>query len=137
MRRGGVVKVPSIALVVVVSLAHAVLATPGAPDGRTLAVETPLLDISGGGVGLLIPPEQAEYFQRGTIIDDCKVVLPDEGVLTATLCVRNLIDVTTRNGIRHFRVGCEFVNLSAARASLVQRYITRIERDRRARLSGN
>lgn len=30
-------KVPSIALVVVVSLAHAVLATPGAPDGRTLA----------------------------------------------------------------------------------------------------
>lgn len=107
------------------------------PDASTLALELPLLDISGGGIGLLVTTDQAPYFQRGDLLDECKIVLPDEGVLVATLCVRNLIDVTMRSGAHHFRVGCEFVNLSAARASLVQRYITRVERDRRARLSGN
>ena len=105
-------------------------------DNTTLAVELPLIDISGGGVGLLVSPEQIKNFQRGDTLDDCRIALPDEGVLVATLSVRNLIEITTRNGSHHFRVGCEYVNLSAARASLVQRYITRVERDRRARLNG-
>lgn len=106
-------------------------------DESTLDIELPLVDISGGGVGLLITPDQAQYFQRGDTLDQCQVVLPDEGVLVATLAVRNLIDITTRSGAHYFRVGCEFVKLSAARASLVQRYITRVERDRRARLNGS
>ena len=106
-------------------------------DADPVALVLPLVDISGGGVGLLVTPEQAPYTPRDATLPDCKMELPDEGVLVATLCVRNQIEVTTRNGSHHYRVGCEFVNLSAARASLVQRYITRVERDRRARLSGN
>jgi c-di-GMP-binding flagellar brake protein YcgR len=106
-------------------------------DTEPQTLVLPLVDISGGGVGLLVTPEQVPYTPRGALLPDCKMELPDEGVLVATLCVRNQIEVTARNGAHHFRVGCEFVNLSAARASLVQRYITRVERDRRARLSGN
>jgi len=99
-------------------------------------IDLPLLDISGGGVGLMVPPEQAKLFETGNRLDNCKIALPGEGLLVATLCVRNLFDVTTRNGSHYVRMGCEFIDLPAARLAVVQRYITRIERERKARLSG-
>jgi c-di-GMP-binding flagellar brake protein YcgR len=105
-------------------------------DASMLCVELPLMDISGGGVGLLATPDQVKLFQRDDTLNECKIMLPDEGMLVTTLCVRNLIDLTSRNGSHFFRIGCEFVALSAARLSLVQRYITRVERERRARQNG-
>lgn len=105
-------------------------------DGSALTVEVPLMDVSGGGVCLMITPDQAEFFQRGVTLPDCKIMLPEEGLLVTTLCVRNMFDVTNRSGARHVRVGCEFVGLPAQRLNLVQRYITRVERERKARLSG-
>jgi c-di-GMP-binding flagellar brake protein YcgR len=105
-------------------------------DASTLTIELPLMDISGGGIGLLVSPDQAPLFHRGDTLNECKIALPDEGMLVATLCVRNLIEVTSRSGSHFFRIGCEFVNLSAARLTLVQRYITRVERERRARQNG-
>ena len=106
------------------------------PDGSALQMELPLLDISGGGVGLTVSLEQAQFFERGCTLDDCKLMIPDEGLLIATLCVRNLFNVTTRSGAHYVRVGCEFADLPQTRLSLVQRYITRIERSRKARLNG-
>jgi c-di-GMP-binding flagellar brake protein YcgR len=105
-------------------------------DGSALTIAVPLMDVSGGGVGLMITPDQAALFQRGDTLPDCKLMLPDEGLLVSTLYVRNMFDVTTRSGARHVRVGCEFVGLPAQRLTLVQRYITRVERERKARLSG-
>ncbi|MFZ4535682.1 flagellar brake protein [Propionivibrio sp.] len=105
-------------------------------DGSALLVALPLLDVSGGGVGLTATPDQARLFQRGDTLADCKMMLPDEGLLVTTLCVRNLFDVTTRSGARFVRVGCEYVSLPPARLNMVQRYITRVERERKARLSG-
>ena len=105
-------------------------------DNSTLFMELPLLDISGGGIGLMLPLDQAQLFQRGDLLNECKMMLPDEGLLVATLCVRNMFDVATRNGSRYVRVGCEFINIPPARLTMVQRYITRIERERKARLSG-
>ena len=57
-------------------------------------------------------------------------------LLVVTLTVRNQFDVTTRSGSRYVRVGCEFANMSAAKLTVVQRYITRVERERKARLNG-
>jgi hypothetical protein len=91
-----------------------------------------LLDISGGGVGLMATPSLAALLQRGGFLSDCKMTLPDEGLLVANLCVRNKFDVTTRGGSRYVRVGCEFIALPGARMSMVQRYITRVERERKA-----
>jgi c-di-GMP-binding flagellar brake protein YcgR len=105
-------------------------------DQSALHIELPLLDVSGGGVGLMATPDQAQYFQRGDTLNDCRMTLPDEGLLVVTLCVRNLFDVTTRGGSHFVRVGCEFVNLPAPRLTMVQRYITRVERERKARLNG-
>ena len=110
--------------------------TIGHPEQGTRPVDIPLLDISGGGVGLMVTPDQATLFEKGDMLDNCKIMLPSEGLLVVTLCVRNMFDVITRSGSRHVRVGCEFVDLPAARLSVVQRYITRVERERKARLSG-
>ena len=105
-------------------------------DGSKISVDLPLLDISGGGIGLMLTPGQAQLLHQGDVLDDCKINLPDEGLLSATFCVRNAFDVTARNGARHVRVGCEFVKLPSLRLTMVQRYITRVERERKARLSG-
>jgi c-di-GMP-binding flagellar brake protein YcgR len=100
------------------------------------AINIALLDISGGGVGLMVPLEVASLLEKGQLLEDCKIVLPGEGLLVSDLCVRNVFDVTTRGGARYMRVGCEFLSLSAARLSAVQRYIIQAERERKARLDG-
>ncbi len=105
-------------------------------DKSAQNVELPLLDVSGGGVGLMATLDHAQLFERGETLSDCKMMLPEEGLLVVSLCVRNLFDVTTRNGSHYVRMGCEFVNLSGARLNMVQRYITRVERERKAKLSG-
>lgn len=105
-------------------------------DGSALVVEAPLLDISGGGVGLMVHPEQAGLYAAEMTFDDCKISLPDEGVLVTTLRVRNAFEVTAKNGAHYVRVGCEFVELQGSRLTLIQRYITRVERERKARMSG-
>lgn len=105
-------------------------------DGSALKIELPLLDVSGGGVGLMAGTDQAELLERGTTLSDCKILLPEEGLLSTTLCVRNLFQVTTRNGSHYVRVGCEYIGLSQAKLNMVQRYITRVERERKAKLSG-
>ena len=99
-------------------------------------VDISLLDISGGGVGLMVTTDLASLLKPGDTLDNCKIMLPGEGLLVATLGVRNMFDVSTRSGTRYVRVGCEFIDLPAPRLTVVQRYITRIERERKARLSG-
>jgi c-di-GMP-binding flagellar brake protein YcgR len=110
------------------------LCTTLGPDERVIDVS--LLDISGGGVGLMATPDLAALLEKGQMLEDCKIMLPGEGLLVARLCVRNMFDVTTRSGARYVRVGCEFVDLQASRLSAVQRYIIQIERERKARLIG-
>jgi len=84
----------------------------------------------------MVALDLAVLFQRGDMLNDCRMMLPDEGLLLVTLSVRNQFDVSTRSGSRYVRLGCEFVNLSAQRLTVVQRYITRVERERKARLNG-
>lgn len=105
-------------------------------DDSAFSLETPLLDISGGGVGLMVHEEQADLFALESAFSDCKIALPDEGLLNCSLRVRNTFSVTTKNGSRYLRIGCEFIDLPGPRLTMIQRYITRVERERKARLSG-
>lgn len=105
-------------------------------DNSVMHVDLPLLDISGGGVGLMATTDQAQLLKRGDSLSECKLTLPNEGLLVTSLCVRNLFNVTTRSGSHHVRVGCEYVGLTSARLAMVQRHITRVERERKARLNG-
>lgn len=105
-------------------------------DGSALLVEVPLLDISGGGVGLMATTDQAGLFSADATFPDCRIALPDEGLLVATIGIRNTFEVSTKSGLHYVRVGCEFVDLPGPRLTMIQRYITRVERERKARLSG-
>lgn len=106
------------------------------PDGSPIAMELTVLDISGGGVGLQMPTELAGRLEAGALLVDCRLNLPNEGLLTTSLSVRNSFNVTTKTGQNYLRVGCEYVDLPGTRLSMIQRYITRVERERKAKAAG-
>jgi c-di-GMP-binding flagellar brake protein YcgR len=104
------------------------------PEGKPATL--PLIDISAGGIGLMVPTSEAERFARDIVFANCLLRLPDEAPIKVDLQVRNSFEITTRSGNRYLRVGCEFVKLPGLHLTLIQRYITRLERERKARASG-
>lgn len=112
-----------------------VLELPAAGGGCSKH-ELVVLDISGGGVGLSVPDAVAPRFAIGAIFHDCRIELPEEGRVVTNLCVRNAFTVTNKAGHQYQRAGCEYVDLPGTALTAVQRYITRVERERKARESG-
>jgi len=94
-------------------------------------IEMTIADIGIGGVGVVIPPEDA-VVEPGMIFNGCNLVLPEIGNIVATMEIRNVFEVTLRNGLKTKRAGCQFINLSANMQSMIQRYIIKMERERRA-----
>lgn len=105
-------------------------------DGSAKVLQMPLLDISAGGLGLMANTQQAHMFGRGEIFKNCLLGLPDDGPIKMDLAVRNAFEVTTRSGSHYTRIGCEFINLPGLLLTKIQRYITQLERERKARTSG-
>jgi c-di-GMP-binding flagellar brake protein YcgR len=101
-------------------------------DGTTVTVEAQVLDISGGGIAVMTAPSGFE-FSVGQHFKSCTLELPEIGTIHAGLRVCNLFDVTLRNGTRSKRCGCQFLNLSGAMVTMVERYIMKVERERKAR----
>ena len=95
----------------------------------------PLADISCGGIAIL-----DNKHQLGTTIGatyrDCRVELPEIGAVTTSLQIRNSLEMTLLNNKTTRRLGCQFVDISRGNMAAVQRYITKLERERNARLAG-
>lgn len=102
-------------------------------EGQNRTVELTLSDISGGGISLIGPLEMAADFSRDSLFQDCRLEIPGEGVIQVNLRVRKVIEISARSGEHSLRIGCEFVNLPSSRLTFIERYITRIERERKAR----
>jgi c-di-GMP-binding flagellar brake protein YcgR len=83
----------------------------------------------------MAPPEGIE-FETDHLFDNCRIDLPDVGTITATLRVRSVFEFTLRSGVRSKRAGCQFIDLPGPMMTLIQRYIIRVERERKARESG-
>ena len=105
-----------------------VLAAGGAVEAFTLS------DVSVGGLALLDHKLILDT-TPGQRMPGCSLALPD-GPVGMTLVVRNAIELTLLNGKSCRRLGCEFVDLSRASLASVQRYITKLERERNARVAG-
>lgn len=88
-------------------------------------------DISIGGIGVTIPPETPK-FELDTLYRGCHFSLPEIGTIVAALQVCNAFEVTMKNGTRTTRAGCMFVNLPGTMQTMIQRYIIKLERERRA-----
>lgn len=95
----------------------------------------PLADISCGGIAIL-DNKMVLGDAIGKNYADCKIDLPEIGPITTALQVRNSLDLTLLNNKTNRRLGCEFVNIPRGALSAVQRYITRLERERNARIAG-
>lgn len=104
-------------------------------DGSVTTVGATVIDISGGGLAVMTPPEGVE-FETDHLFEDCRIELPDVGAVSATLRVRSVFEITLRSGARVKRAGCQFVDLSGHMLTLIQRYILRVERERKARETG-
>jgi len=103
--------------------------------GNEQAYEAIVFDISGGGIGIAAPPEGMQ-FASGQQIPNCRIELPEVGIVMCTLKVCSVFEITLKNGGRVRHAGCEFVKLPGPMATLIQRYIIKVERERKARESG-
>lgn len=104
-------------------------------NGASVLVDASVTDISGGGVGLAGLPLEVEL-EPDAEIPGCTIDLPEVGSIAATLILHRVQETTSRSGVRARRAGCEFVNLPGPMAKLIQRYIMKVERERKARESG-
>ena len=92
-------------------------------------------NVSAGGIAL-IDDEQVLNAAKGTEYIDCELSLPGAQSVVISLCVMNCCDMTLYNGRVARRLGCAFMNPSAAMLAMVQRYVSKLERDQNARLHG-
>ena len=105
-------------------------------DGSLKTFEWSVADISGGGLSLNAPTSLLDGCRRDALFKNSRLDIPGEGVLLVNLRVRKTVEFSDENGLHHLRVGCEFVELPGSRLAMIERYITRIERERKARDSG-
>lgn len=98
-------------------------------------IEMRVLDISGGGVAVEVPPDRAE-FRPYREYTDCQLLLPDSDPLLVRMMVKNLFRQSLPNGREALRAGCQFTALPRGGDALIQRYIFRMERQRSARERG-
>ena len=95
----------------------------------------PLHDISVGGIAILDNRLQLGN-TIGQVYENCRIELPEIGPITTSLQVRNSIDMTLLINRTNRRLGCQFIDISRGALAGVQRYITKLERERNARLAG-
>jgi c-di-GMP-binding flagellar brake protein YcgR len=92
--------------------------------------EFPIIDISAGGIGMIIANSIELPLTVGSAYPGCRVELPGVGMLELTLSIQSLFEITLKNGAKSLRSGCQFVNLHPSMETLIQRYILRLERER-------
>lgn len=91
-----------------------------------------VVDISAGGIALLLPPDQTllELRQRCT---GCQLQLPDTAPIPVTLAVCSKFARKQLNDVEQQRVGLCFEDLPRGADAAIQRYIFRIDRERKAK----
>lgn len=94
--------------------------------------ETVVVDISVGGVGILALGEGVEL-KSGEIFHGCRIALPNSGEYALSLRVCSTFELTLKNGKLSHRAGCQFIDLPPSVETEIQRYVNRVERERRSR----
>jgi len=90
-----------------------------------------LHDLSIGGVGIDSPT--AIPLERQTLLPRCQIDLGREfGVVECALKLCIIKQEVLRSGKTVWRMGCAFVNLHRSMEARIQRFMVKVERDRRA-----
>jgi c-di-GMP-binding flagellar brake protein YcgR len=101
-------------------------------DAEGSTIYAHIVDISVGGVGIIEPPEGRQCgWDAGTVVPDCRIELPEEGVIHADLEIRNRFQVDSVRGEPVYRVGCRLLRMDSRSNAAILRYIHRVELERR------
>lgn len=99
------------------------------PHGVLLKLPSHDISVSGIGLDADILPDGLAVEQ---VLDKCHFALPgDTQELFLTATVRRIMEHETRSGSRYWQIGLQFNQLSTGDENRIQRYIDRIERERR------
>lgn len=101
-------------------------------DRNGKMVEFRVADISCGGLAMVANANQI-HVDLGQKFDACEIELPGIGNVTTGLIIRSITEIPDSTLMRGRRCGCQFVNIAGTMATLIQRYINSLERERRAR----
>jgi c-di-GMP-binding flagellar brake protein YcgR len=101
--------------------------------GTTVVVT--LKDISGGGIGIVDEKKLLDN-TIGRIYKDCRIDLPGGSAVVTTLQIRNSHDLTLSTGKSIRKIGCMFIDPPRPMMAAIQRYITKLERERNAKATG-
>lgn len=99
-----------------------------APNGEPHRVTVRVLDISSEGIGLLLA-EDAPLALEDVL--ESTLEIPDFGSTLIKLRIRNVMRVENRSGSTSLRVGFQLIDPSQKLISAIQRYVFKIERERR------
>lgn len=94
-------------------------------------IDLVIADISLGGIAIANYQHQI-MLEIGDKFADCRIVLPDIGTLTTGLEVRNEHEILLKNGTKSHRAGCMFIDMPPRQQNTIQRYIIKLDRERRA-----
>jgi len=100
-------------------------------DGSTVNVEAGIVNISGRGLTLVIPPEGIE-FEVGKEFPNCLIELPAGERIVTTMQVRSIYYANLSGGRAVKRSGCQFMKLPGPMQTLLLRYINKVESERLA-----
>jgi flagellar brake protein len=101
--------------------------------GTTVVVV--LKDISGGGIAIVDEKKLLDN-TIGRIYKACKIDLPGGSQVLVDLQIRSSHDYTLATGKSIRKLGCMFIDPAKSMMAAVQRYITKLERERNAKATG-
>lgn len=106
-----------------------------AAEAGMQSISLPLQNVSGGGIAI-IDEKRVLDNAIGKVYSDCQIYLPGSTVIITTLQIRNSQEIKLDNGKSLRRLGCLFVGLPKPMLAVVQRYITKLEREQNAKSTG-
>jgi c-di-GMP-binding flagellar brake protein YcgR len=92
-------------------------------------IEVSLIDLSASGVGVSPVNPLDEQLVAEAEFTHCRIDFPDVGTTDLTLRIIQMIQVEQTNDLLKHRAGMEFVNPSRGNQALIQRYMSKLERE--------
>ena len=102
--------------------------------GTPEEIALPLYDISVGGLGIQVA-ENPE-FEAMAKLENSWIDLREAGIFSVTLEVRYIMATESRANKMLWHMGCRFLNLTPLNETLIQRFMARIEAERKALSAG-
>lgn len=95
---------------------------PDAASEEEDFLELPLVDVSVGGIGTIVPDPLDDRLSVGAEFNNCKIDFPNVGTTNLTLQVKWIKSMTMKDETVKHRIGFEFINPSRGNQALIQRY---------------